>query len=188
MSASLPLRFSEAAGPVLEPVSKLGGQPVWLGEPQWPLSGELSAPMRFLGQIALPGDVLSMAYLFMTDDEEDVDDTWDAEAGENALLIQPGGRVPSFLETVAAATGPTLDRELLAVPGDGADLAEVMTTRIGGEPTWLQSPEDPGAGWNFAFQLDAEDADGMVNFGDGGVGYAFVSSDRREGRFYWQCS
>ncbi|WP_432825170.1 hypothetical protein [Dactylosporangium sp. CA-092794] len=47
------------------------------------------------------------------------------------------------------------------------------------------------AGWRFFFQLDGGDGSGpedpyALNFG-GGTGYAFVSPDRREGRFFWDC-
>jgi hypothetical protein len=37
-----------------------------------------------------------------------------------------------------------------------------------------------------AVQLDAGDT-GM-NFGDVGVGYAFICPDEHEGRFLWQCA
>jgi uncharacterized protein YwqG len=189
MTAATPVRFVAAMATVTEPVTKLGGQPVWIGEPQWPLSRELSAPMRFLGQFRLPGPDVRVAYLFMSDDDEEfVDDTFEPEGGENALLVQPAGRVPSFVETIELATGPTLGRELVAEQAGAGDLAALLSSRLGGEPTWLQGDEQPGEMWTFAFQLDARDADGMINFGDAGVGYGFVSFDGREGRFLWQCS
>lgn len=50
-----------------------------------------------------------MSYLFVAQDD-DTALTFDPEAGENALLVQPGGRVPSFLTGLPAGTGPTLWR------------------------------------------------------------------------------
>jgi len=78
------------------PLTKFGGQPSWIGEPKWPLSKELGTPMRFICQIELPVDIFpsgqgKVAYIFMTDDEEYVDGTWEAYGGENAVIIQDGG-------------------------------------------------------------------------------------------------
>ncbi|MFI9594544.1 hypothetical protein [Nonomuraea sp. NPDC052265] len=73
------LVLSKADEPVLEPVTKLGGQPVWVDEPQWPLSTELGTPMMFLGQFRLPGEGIRMAYLFMTGGQDHVDGTWEDE-------------------------------------------------------------------------------------------------------------
>jgi hypothetical protein len=39
------LELAPADGPVREPVIKVGGQPVWLEEPQWPLSSTTGEPM-----------------------------------------------------------------------------------------------------------------------------------------------
>ncbi|WP_262402782.1 YwqG family protein [Actinomadura sp. CNU-125] len=167
-----------------EPVTKIGGQPVWLEEPAWPVSAELETPMRFLGQFALDGGRL--AYLFMTADEEEyVDDTWEPDAGENALVIQPGGRIPEFVEVEALAEGPTYGPDHLPVTGTG----KWPDQFLGGpkiKPYWLQRDETPGKGWQLVVQL----SHGMPfepNFGDAGTGYAFVSPDGKEGRFLWQC-
>ena len=37
-------------------------------------------------------------------------------------------------------------------------------------------------------QLDSGKLPFDVNFGDAGVGYAFLSPDGKEGRFLWQCT
>jgi len=47
------VEWKRAEKPVKKPVTKFGGQPVWIDRPQWPLSREKSWPMRFIGQIAL---------------------------------------------------------------------------------------------------------------------------------------
>jgi hypothetical protein len=64
VSEPVPLVFVPADRAVREAVTKVGGQPVWREQPQWPLSREAGRPMEFLGQFALEGGRL--AYLFMT--------------------------------------------------------------------------------------------------------------------------
>ncbi|AQY20463.1 hypothetical protein T261_05774 [Streptomyces lydicus] len=55
------------------------------------------------------------------------------------------------------------------------------------EPQWLQGEEEPGEGWRLVVQLtDGEPF--FLNFGDAGIGYAFLSPDGKEGRFLWQCA
>lgn len=181
--------LSKAGGPVLEPVTKLGGQPVWLGEPQWPLSTELGTPMMFLGQFRLPGEKVRMAYLFMSDDEDYVDGTYEAEGGENALIVQPG-RVPSFITVTDDAEGPTMSDDLAValVPTGPAELEAGWDDRLGGPPSWLQDEEWPAGEWAFLFQLNGTGKFYDVNFGDAGVGYGFLSPDGKEGRFLWQCA
>lgn len=112
--------FNTAAAPISDAVTKFGGQPVWLDAPQWPLSRETGNPMRFLCQIALDGRLFAegagkMAYIFMTDEEDFVDGTYEADGGENAVIIQPGGVAPAC-ELRGDATGPTLS-EVVDVPG-----------------------------------------------------------------------
>lgn len=183
-----PLEFVSADGPVCEPVTKIGGQPGWLEEPQWPLSRGTGEPMQFLGQFALDGGRL--AYLFMSGDgDNSVGATWEPEGGENALVIQPGGRIPNFVTVRAQAEGPTVGTDHLPQTGEPGGKSRPCQF-LGGpgvEPVWLQEDEQPGEGWQLVVQL----TDGLpvyVNFGDAGFGYAFVSPDGKEGRFLWQCS
>lgn len=88
------LWVQEVRAPILAPVTKLGGQPVWISEPQWPLSRALGAPMRFIGQFALAPDLFGsceaqLAYLFMTDTDIFVNGTWLPDGGENASSFSP---------------------------------------------------------------------------------------------------
>jgi uncharacterized protein YwqG len=106
------IEFVEAKAPVREFVTKFGGQPVWVGESQWPLSRSTGKPMRFICQVALDPALFGtlearMAYLFMTDDEEHVDGTWEPDYGENAVILQPGG---ATAPTAPVENGPTLYR------------------------------------------------------------------------------
>ncbi|MCI3273057.1 hypothetical protein [Streptomyces cylindrosporus] len=192
VSEPVPLAFVPAGGAVREAVTKMGGQPVWIEEPQWPLSRETGERMQFLGQFALGGGRL--AYLFMTGGEDDfVDGTYEPEGGENALVVQPGGRVPGFVTVEQRAEGPSAGEDHVPrAAGAGADAnADERPWQFLGtpgiEPNWLQGEESPGADWQLVVQLDSCDLPFHVNFGDAGVGYAFLSPDGKEGRFLWQC-
>ena len=106
------IEFVESRKPIREPITKFGGQPVWLDEPQWPLSAETGNPMRFVCQIAIDPSIFGpvrtkMAYIFMTDEEEYVDGTWEPDGGENAVILQPGN---TSLPVKPLAEGPTLCR------------------------------------------------------------------------------
>lgn len=88
------------------------------------------------------------------------------------------------------------------------------STRLGGVPRWIQSPDEAPQGWRFVGQLDSTysflqapstDAPGVFedterwegrshycegpNFGDGGIAYLFVreGGTTPEGWFFWQC-
>lgn len=110
ISPRLAMTFRPTQVPIAEPVAKLGGQPAWVDVAQWPLSRADGDQMMFVGQVPVPGFPGHVAYLFMTDDDSGAYATWGAEDGENALIVQPGGRVPAFLNTVETATGPPLWR------------------------------------------------------------------------------
>ncbi len=64
--------------------------------------------MMFVGQLPMPVGHGGYAYLFVADDP--LAATYDPVGGENALLIQPGGRIPEFIATAPLVTGPTLWR------------------------------------------------------------------------------
>ncbi|OII61425.1 hypothetical protein BJP40_05470 [Streptomyces sp. CC53] len=189
--------FVPAGTRVRDQVTKVGGQPVWRGQPQWPLSKQTGRAMVFLAQFDISDG--HTAYVFMTGDDEGwVDGTYDADGGENAVIVQPRGRVPLQLRTIPVAEGPSAGPEYLMIPSDrGAVGAAGETlppgTRLaaeGASPVWLQGEEWPGPDWRFLAQIDSRDLPSDVNFdfGDMGVGYVFLSADACEGRFLWQCS
>ena len=118
MSNSLRIEFIESDTPIEVRATKFGGQPNWYEKPEWPISRETNNPMRFICQIELdeenfPGSKAKMAYLFMTDEEEYVDGTWEADGGENAIILQPGTpKIP----VIEMREGPTL-RKYVEVSG-----------------------------------------------------------------------
>jgi uncharacterized protein YwqG len=60
--------------------------------------------------------------------------------------------------------------------------------KLGGAPYFIQNDELPiRGGWHLLLQLDSVQVPFAVNFGDTGVGYAFISQDGRVGKFLWQC-
>jgi uncharacterized protein YwqG len=67
--------------------------------------------------------------------------------------------------------------------------AAIQGTKVAGTPGFIQSDEFPGEGYRkLILQLDAGEVPFHVDFGDLGVGYAFMSDDGRSGKFLWQCS
>lgn len=98
MPTKFVITYREVQSTIMSPVTKFGGLPVWLEEPRWPLSRLYGNPMQFICQIALDpllfGDLPArMAYLFLTDwdYESPFPETFDPDAGESALIVQPGG-------------------------------------------------------------------------------------------------
>lgn len=215
------LSAEPALAPITEPVSKLGGQPVWIDEPRWPLSRTTGKPMSFVGQFALYPEIFDshearMAYIFMYD-ESFVDGTRLPDSGENAVILQPGVWTGP---AIASASGPTLyyvtqqpdgtvarspvEYALRLTPGEDPDVldenefrardawdeycAYLDESKIGGAPAFLQYPEHPGRGnWRLLAQLNGDLFDYNINFGDAGVGYAFIDEDGAAAKFLWQC-
>lgn len=202
------IEFVRADAPIEQPITKFGGMPVWVGEAQWPLGAETGEPMMFIGQIALDsfGFDGRMAYIFI-DDSEDAEDTYQPDAGANAVIIQPDGEILAPVSTESRTDGPSLvefvkvegeyllqpqPREFAVILGEEDDAPdeepEGFDNKIGGFPQWLQFDETPGEGWTLLLQLDSNGAPFEINFGDVGVGYAFLSPDGRGGKFLWQCT
>lgn len=208
------ITFHVVEHPLLDPVTKVYDQPVWIDEPQWPLSQTMGVPMRFLCQIALNPEIFGniptrMAYIFMSDPfdtpeevrtDKDLPDLemWSPDGGENAVILQPGGTYP--FATLPLRTDPRLEDETqFAVErslGEDPEVFESENTsnenlnecKIGGTPAFLQGPEYPSGGpWKLLAQLDSCLLPGGINFGDAGRGYAFISEDGMTGKFLWQC-
>ena len=64
----------------------------------------------------------------------------------------------------------------------------LLGNKIGGTPGFIQGDEFPGGDFSMLIlQLDSTEVPFFLNFGDCGVGYAFLSSNGRSGKFLWQC-
>jgi Domain of unknown function (DUF1963) len=95
---------------ILTPITKFGGQPVWISHPHWPCSPESNEQMTFLGQIALNPELFpncnnAMAYIFFATESEPIYN----EA--MAIVIQTPESVwsdDSEIEFVSEANGPTI--------------------------------------------------------------------------------
>lgn len=106
--------------------------------------------MRFICQIALdevfPFAAGKMAYVFMTDEEEYIDGTWEPDGGENAVIIQPGVSSHPYQPLV---TGPTL-YDMVEVPGEdrlvptACEYAVAMAA--GEDPAYV--PEEERTAWS----------------------------------------
>lgn len=98
--------------------------------------------MIFIGQIAIdqrlfPGALAQMAYVFIADEFEE---TWDPDAGENAVILQPGLKPPpvSYLDL---RNGPTISKwdhqtgTLTEGPGEFGTRLMLQT-----EPRYVRNP------------------------------------------------
>ena len=165
--------------------------------------------MQFIAQVCLPDDMRlggqQMAYIFMTDEEDYVDGTWEPEGGENAVILQPCAFDP-VVKTIDQATGPTLQQP---VEGTGAarrtfrDVERPCSSRTcrrtarrhcttyraseAPAPAWMQGEEIPAGGpWRDLMQIDSTGAAYEINLGDGGVAYVFLSEDGSQAQILWQ--
>ena len=190
--------------PVRDPVTKFGGQPVWLDAPTWPLGAD-GGPMTFMAQFAVPG-VDGLAYLFIDLSQQDLLDFGDP-GWAGCLFMQAG---PPPLRHVVQAVGPTYASEVhgshhdrfvlrmrfrlteylptleagLDYPDWEALRADPLSGRdddrdwnkIGGSPRYLQSGPPTGE-WRSLFQFTA--AHVGREMGDGAECYGLVDPDRR---------
>jgi hypothetical protein len=189
--------------PIVEPVSKFGGQPVWIGDPTWPLSVD-GAPTTFMAQFTIPGRE-GLAYLFL--DEAAVETE---EIHWGVVIVQPS---PVSVPFVATPTGPTFWTDSTETPGPERYLSRRIPgqvesrvvvepgldfddwtildddpephgdddrdwNKLGGNPRWLQGaqmPDEPG--WRFLFQFTA--AKVGHELADGAEVYGLIHDDGR---------
>ncbi|MFC5239595.1 hypothetical protein ACFPWV_06690 [Streptomyces atrovirens] len=148
----LQMIFREPEGPVTQSVTKFGGQPVWLEEPAWPVEPRTGEPLMFVGQFRVPGEEARLAYLFLDVEEGGLD----PNRGDAVVLVQPGGRVPSFAVIGPPHTqGPSLwrwneDEEKIPVEWL-VDLAPV--------PPELDAEADDHAAWSRYMRHEGPEAD-----------------------------
>ena len=108
-------------------ITRFGGQPDWIASPQWPVSLPWDKrPLKFIGQIRLNDffremKELTLAYIFMTQPKDETDPFFDPDIiypneGENAIIIQPNGKIPEYINTENFCIGPTVDSKVLWIP------------------------------------------------------------------------
>lgn len=155
------IQYRAALSPINDPVTKLGGQPVWIDKPQWPI-GTTGAPLMFVGQFemkyVLSDSCTRLGYVFFSDDP--VNSYYgDADKGDCVVILQPGGIY--YGPTQPLRHGPTVykctwsNRDRLITPCEFAiDLTEKEEEPVG---TWDDvDPNDEGA-WNKYFDALIED-------------------------------
>lgn len=198
------LKLTQVSEPIREMRTKFGGQPVWLEEPEWPISTSTGEPMTFFAQIELTKNIFPnakgrMAYLFMNTDEDA--ETWDMDGGNNAVIIQPGNQL---VETKNISEGieighaydskydktkrPEFVAELSVIDEDPEpeDVNDLNEPKIGGTPHWVQYDEEPFDDQVLLFQIDENRMPLDLNFGLG-VAYAFMNGEGTSAKFFWQC-
>lgn len=108
-------------------ITRFGGQPDWIAAPQWPVSLPWgNRPLKFIGQIRLNDFYrelkdITLAYIFMTQPEDKTDSFFDPDImypdeGENAIIIQPNGKIPEYIHVENLFVGPTVDHESIWIP------------------------------------------------------------------------
>ena len=75
MKKKYSIEFKLSHSPISKPITKFGGQPVWINQAQWPISKKTGKPMMFIGQIKLEPWLFGriegrMAYIFMAEDKK----------------------------------------------------------------------------------------------------------------------
>lgn len=197
----LKLTFVQVAQPS-KSLTKFGGQPNWLGLPEWPMSPGNGEPMTFLGQVELVSSIFGemdgkVAYIFMNTDERFADSTWDPAEGETAVIVQPG---INGAKTEELILGPAVEHNRFS-SFDKSGLAEFevadrslnettldqfISCKIGGSPQWIQGEEFPFPNARLVLQMADDAAPIGVNFGTGAA-YVFVDSSGQKGAMLWQC-
>jgi hypothetical protein len=192
---------------------------VWLHAPQWPLSRSTSKPMIFVGQIALdrtglfPGAVAQMVYLFISSDPVEL--TADPDAGENAVVLQPGSPNAPYAELYKGPTISAYDPATGTVEDYPAEFAVRLSpssepdftpssqwmhwskdelrrymsalggNKIGGSPLLANDASIPFKDWQLILQLDSDCTPFFINFGFGGTGYVIANANCTSAKFMW---
>ena len=199
--------------------TKFGGQPDWYQASEWPLSKEYGEPMQFICQIELEAIGFGnygakYAYLFMSGMDLEADETWEADGGENAIILQPGDnsrfkvrkitKGPSISDEEEAPEGCHVELQLSRGEQTLKDEQEGIATKLAGEPNFLQGANYPFNSksrvemidgkevetkeeWHLLLQLYEFKLPYLVNFGAGGIGYGFIRNDGKMAKFFWQC-
>lgn len=141
-----------------------GGLPFGLPEDQWPICPECEGPLTFLFQMEHHNEYFPLGkkgrvlYLFQCESEEGCS-SWEADSGCNhVLILEP----EEFTNTVAEQPDEDILilPELVVIDWETSENQEQIKakspfggTRWGGDPQWIQSPENPPASYQFIAQI-----------------------------------
>lgn len=158
------LILQRALEPIKEPVTKIGGLPVWVDEPAWPRSAATGEQMLFIGQVVISRPLFAVeapriAYLFITEDTQETVgllETWSPDSGENAVIIQAPsvGRPPTIIP------GRTL-KETYWEAGTRMTRPLELAATVSIEPVPADVPADEVLEWDSAQRIEYENGRGQ---------------------------
>ena len=179
-------------------ITRFGGQPDWIGEPQWPISLAWSdRPLKFIGQICLNDffdkmDELTLVYIFMTQPEDRNDTFFDADImesdlGETAVIVQPNGDIPSYINTEHISIGPTVDDKNIWVPQitkqeetETTTFEQIDINKFCGIPAFFQNNKESIEG-KLLLQLHINWLPFYINAGAAPTMYVFMNDNEKSG-------
>jgi hypothetical protein len=204
--ATLILEDSSASGE-----ASIGGVPYAPAGTKWPTCRQCEKPMQFLAQLPLDGADSSLKQargkvlmLFQCQNDPGMCDEWDANSGGNAALLTAADGRESMVVPPGETLLPAVSRvkylpydDSVQVESDDDNFCAALDDhssktlgKLGGRPLWIQGEETPqcncGKTMLFVAQLESAGGGG-INFGDAGVGYAFVCTECDSAKFLWQC-
>lgn len=180
-------------------ITRFGGQPDWIAAPQWPVSIPWdNRPLKFIGQIRLNDfdselNELILAYIFMTQPEDQYDPFFDPDIiypdqGENAIIVQPNGKIPEYIHTENFCVGPTVDSETIWIPQtteseemDTTEFKQLDADKFCGIPAFFQNSQ-VGSDDMLLLQLHTNRLPFYINGGGEPTMFTFLNG-RKDGGF-----
>src|SRR5262249_17496652 len=108
--------------------------------------------------------------------------------GHDRLQPEPCEFALTVIEEEYIEFLPENERRKMSEDELKAATGKLDENKIGGTPVFMQSDEFPFAGrCRLLLQLDSCSVPFSINFGDAGVGYAFLNEAGDQAKFLWQC-
>lgn len=108
--------------------------------------------------------------------------------GKERLQPQPCEFEVSFAEVGDIEFVAEVERFKLSKEAAEAVTGNYEESKVGGSPAFMQGDEFPfEQPSQLLLQLDSCSVPFSINFGDAGVGYAFLNEDGTQAKFLWQC-
>ncbi len=178
-------------------ITKFGGQPDWMESPQWPVSIPWdNRPLKFIGQIRLNDfyselENLTLAYIFLTQPEDKTDPFFDPDIifpdeGENAVIIQPNGKIPEYVYIDNFSVGPTVDSQAIWLPQtteieeiESTEFKQIDIDKFCGFPAFFQNSEVE-ADKRLLLQLHTNWLPFYINAGGSPTIFTFLNDKKNE--------